>query len=53
MILGLKNVNENLHNYLNIFIGIVDWIFIGLTYFLFKIFNDWIEEIKESNQIYN
>jgi hypothetical protein len=53
MILGLKNVNENLHNFLNIFIGIVDWIFIGLTYFVFKIFSDWIEEIKKSNQIYD
>lgn len=47
--LGLKRINVNLYTFLDTFRGIVDWIFIGLTYYILKRLNDWIEEIIEPN----
>lgn len=51
--LSLKRFNDNLYSFLNTFRGIVDWIFIGFTYFIFKKLNDWFEEIKKSYNIYD
>ncbi len=51
--LGLKRINVNLYTFLDTFRGIVYWIFIGLTYFILKKLNDWIEEIIKSNNLYD